>query len=87
VVEQVLTLFREQYYDLNVSHFHEKLAEQHRIDLSYTWVKRALQGAAWQPRSASGVCTVSGGNGARWLACCISMAAGISRFRIIAGMT
>jgi hypothetical protein len=45
VVEQVLKLFREQYYDLNVRHFHEKLAEQHGIELSYTWVKLALQGA------------------------------------------
>jgi hypothetical protein len=45
VGEQVLKLFREQYYDLNVRHFHEKLAEQHGIELSYTWVKLALQGA------------------------------------------
>jgi transposase len=44
-VEQVLGLYREKYYDLNVRHFHEKLAEQHGITLSYTWVKRALQGA------------------------------------------
>ena len=45
VVEEVLRLFREQYYDLNVQHFHEKLIEKHGIDLSYTWVKLALQGA------------------------------------------
>ena len=45
VVEQILRLFREQYYDLNVRHFHEKLAEHHGIELSYTWVKLALQGA------------------------------------------
>ena len=48
VVEEVLRLFREQYYDLNVQHFHEKLIEKHgidRIDLSYTWVKLAMQGA------------------------------------------
>src|SRR4051812_41860838 len=43
--EQVLSLYRDRYFDLNVRHFHEKLGEQHGIDLSYTWVKMALQGA------------------------------------------
>src|SRR5712664_1782993 len=45
VVEQVLSLYQEKYFDLNVRHFHEKLREQHQIGLSYTWVKKALQGA------------------------------------------
>ena len=44
-VEKVLALYREKYFDLNVRHFHEKLSEQHQMDLSYTWVKSALQGA------------------------------------------
>lgn len=44
-VEQVLGLYREKYFDLNVQHFHEKLCEEHQIELSYTWVKAALQGA------------------------------------------
>lgn len=44
-VEQVLKLYQETYFDLNVRHFHEKLREQHAIELSYTWVKKALQGA------------------------------------------
>ncbi|MGC8548856.1 MAG: ISNCY family transposase, partial [Acidobacteriaceae bacterium] len=43
--EQVLELYREKYFDLNVRHFHEKLVEQHGISVSYTWVKQALQGA------------------------------------------
>jgi len=43
--EKVLRLYQEQYADLNVRHFHEKLQEVHGIQLSYTWVKRALQGA------------------------------------------
>jgi transposase len=43
--EQVLGLYREKYFDLNVRHFHEKLREGHGIELSYTWVKQALQGA------------------------------------------
>src|SRR6202163_4433431 len=45
VVEQVLGLYRNRYFDLNVRHFHEKLREEHGMDLSYTWVKLALQGA------------------------------------------
>jgi transposase len=45
LVEQVLGLYRENYFDLNVRHFHEKLVAEHGIDLSYTWVKQALQGA------------------------------------------
>src|SRR6266481_5954503 len=45
VVEQVLGLYQEKYFDLNVQHFHEKLKQEHEIQLSYTWVKKALQGA------------------------------------------
>jgi transposase len=44
-VEEVLRLYQERYPDFNVRHFHEKLREEHGIRLSYTWVKRALQGA------------------------------------------
>jgi helix-turn-helix protein len=44
-VEQVLSLYREPYFDFKVRHFHEKRREQHGIGLSYTWVKAGLQGA------------------------------------------
>ena len=44
-VETVLRLYKEQYFDFNVRHFHEKLSSEHEIHLSYTWVKQALQGA------------------------------------------
>ena len=44
-MQEMLRLYREQYYDLNMRHFHEKLREKHRIELSYTWVQQALQGA------------------------------------------
>jgi len=50
-VEAVLRLYREKYFDLNVSHFHEKLKAEHQIDLSYTWVKAALQGAGLVARA------------------------------------
>jgi transposase len=45
VVEQVLELYREKYFDLSVRHFHEKLREEHGLIYSYTWVKLLLQGA------------------------------------------
>lgn len=45
VVEQVLCLYREKYFDFSVRHFHEKLREAHGITYSYTWLKLLLQGA------------------------------------------
>jgi transposase len=45
VVERVLALYRDKYFDLNLSHFHEKLVAEHQIELSYSWVKGVLQGA------------------------------------------
>jgi hypothetical protein len=44
-VEEVLRLYREEYFDLNMRHFHENLKEKHAIELSYTFVQKALQGA------------------------------------------
>jgi transposase len=43
--EKVLSLYRDKYFDFNVRHFHEKLREEEGIELSYMWVKLALQGA------------------------------------------
>jgi transposase len=43
--ECVLALYRDKYPDFNVRHFHEKLKETEGIELSYSWVKQALQGA------------------------------------------
>ena len=45
MAEEVLSLFQQTYYDLNIRHFHEKLRAEHGIKLSYTWVQKALQGA------------------------------------------
>ena len=54
-VETVLRLYQEQYFDFNVRHFHEKLQSEHQIELSYTWVKQALQGAGLvKPRRKRG---------------------------------
>ena len=55
IVETVLKLYQEQYFDFNVRHFHEKLGSEHGIKLSYTWVKTALQGAGLvKPRKHRG---------------------------------
>ncbi len=43
IVEQVLRLYRDEYFDFNVQHFHEKITEKHGICCSYTWVKDLLQ--------------------------------------------
>lgn len=44
-LEEVLRLYRERYFDLNVKHFHEKLRSEHGLAVSYTWTKGVLQGA------------------------------------------
>ena len=49
-VEKVLRLYRERYFDFNVKHFAEKMQQEHEIDLSYTWIKTALQTAGLVPK-------------------------------------
>ena len=44
-MEEMLRLYREKYFDLNMRHFHEKLRDEHTIEVSYTSVQNALQGA------------------------------------------
>jgi transposase len=51
VLEEVLRLYREQYFDLNVRHFHEKLTQEHGFAVSYTWTKGVLQGAGLVKRA------------------------------------
>jgi len=50
VVERVLARYREQYFDLNLRHFHEKLRSEHEIGLSYSWGKGMVQGAGLRAR-------------------------------------
>src|SRR5881628_3425001 len=52
VVEKVLRLYREKYFDLNVKHFVEKLRREEKVALSYTWVTTALQNAGLVKRYA-----------------------------------
>jgi len=87
-VERVLELYRERYFDLNVRHFHEKLGEEHGIELSYTWVKLALQGSGLVAKQRKRAYTGVGANAGHCRACCcISTAAAISGFRMSAGTT
>jgi transposase len=88
-VEKVLGLYREKYFDLNVRHFHEKLQRRAcSIELSYTWVKQALQGAGLVAAGASAECIASGVSGGHCRGCCCtSTAAAIAGFRTSAGTT
>ena len=62
-LEKVLQLYREQYFDFNVRHFHEKLRDEHGIQFSYTWVKTALQKAGLVRSGRSRVRIASGDRG------------------------
>ncbi|HEY3443079.1 MAG TPA: helix-turn-helix domain-containing protein [Paludibaculum sp.] len=69
--EEVLRLYQDTYYDLNMRHFHEKLREVHGIQLSYTWVQKALQGAGLVPITLR-----------MWTASCSSGLVSLGRWRI-----
>ena len=70
VAEEVLRLYRETYYDLNIKHFHEKLQAEHQIELSYTWVHWRCKERVWWPRRASAASIVGGESAGRWQGCC-----------------
>ena len=44
-IREICRLKQEVYPDFNVRHFHEKLTEEHDIDISYTWTRKLLQEA------------------------------------------
>jgi len=44
-VQRILALYREQYLGFNVLHFHQIAQRDHQVTYSYTFVKKALQGA------------------------------------------
>jgi hypothetical protein len=84
--EKVLRPYKD--FDLNVRHFHEKLRDEHKTALSYTWVQQALQGTGLlaklrergprrrrRPRRPVQAC------------CCTSTGANTGAFRTTAGMT
>ncbi len=44
-VEKVLLLYQESYSHISLRSFHQKLKEEHGIDLSYEWVAQAVNEA------------------------------------------
>ena len=48
-VERILRLYRERYAGFNTRHFHDVARREHGVTLSYTFVKKALQGAGLRP--------------------------------------
>jgi transposase len=50
IVEKVLCLYVNEYFDFNIKHFHERLQTRHGIPYSYTWVKNLLQEAGYVKR-------------------------------------
>jgi hypothetical protein len=87
VVEQVLGLYRERYFDLNVRHFREKLMAERGIELSYTWVKAALQGAGLVKRGRKRGVHRQRRPRRPLACCCTSTAASTAGFRRSAGTT
>ena len=49
-VEKVLRLYRLEYADHNMRHFHQKLVQEHGIELSYSWSKRPCRALRWWPK-------------------------------------
>jgi len=87
-VEQVLGLYREKYFDFKVQHFYEKLQSEHGMELSYTWVKQALQGADSWRGGANGACIGNADrDGPCRACCCISMAVSMFGSKTNAGTT
>jgi transposase len=50
LVEKVLCLYADKYFDFNVKHFHEQLVSHHGLSCSYTWTKNLLQTAGYVKR-------------------------------------
>ena len=50
LVEKVLCLYAEKYFDFNVKHFQEQLVSKHGLACSYTWTKNLLQEAGYVKR-------------------------------------
>lgn len=41
--QKILRLYREEYFDFNMRHFHQEIREKHGISLSYSWIRGLLQ--------------------------------------------
>lgn len=52
IVAKVVQLKRERYADFSVRHFHERIREKHRLEISYTWTLQLLRAAGLAPKAA-----------------------------------
>lgn len=43
--EKILRLYRQDYFDFNMRHFHQEIKEKHAISVSYSWTRALLQGS------------------------------------------
>jgi len=64
-IERLCQLRREKYAEFSVQHFWEKATEEHKLKISYTWAKLALQAAGFvsgdvNPRKSGGGGEVAG---------------------------
>jgi len=50
-IEKLCQLRRARYMDFSVQHFWEKATEEHKLKISYTWAKLALQAAGLAEKS------------------------------------
>jgi transposase len=83
-VQRVLALYRDEYRDFNVRHFHDLARRDHGVTLSYSFVRLALQEAGLvrkrrargrhrrrrEPRACFGELLHLDGSPHRWLARC-----------------
>lgn len=83
-VQRVLRLYRQKYHGFNVRHFHQIARREHGVRLSYSFVKKALQGAGLvkkrrprgrhrmrrEPRACFGEMLHLDGSRHAWLALC-----------------
>src|SRR5260370_11501337 len=69
-VEEMLGLYRDTYFDLNMRHFHEKLGEEQGIELSYTSVQKRCKERGWWREDENGASTGGEENGGRCQVCC-----------------
>jgi hypothetical protein len=48
IIREVCRPKRDEYPDYSVQHFHERLEEDHHIEISYTWTRVVLDDADGQ---------------------------------------
>src|SRR5436853_1214390 len=47
VIEEILRLYQEEYFDYSISSFHENLVQKHHLQISFRWTEFLLQAAGF----------------------------------------